>query len=328
MTDLNRRRFLAGAAAASAVFGAPWLAHAQGSSKPLTIILTVPPGTSSDTLARMLGDRLRAKLNRTVVVESKSGAGGLVAIQHLKAQEADGSYLMMAPNSAVSLLPLFSTKPTFDLDKDLYPVVECASAPMAFTVNAGSGINTLNEYFDSVRKDAKRGSIGVPSPVSMGALVIYQMGKQLNLPLQAVPYRGGSPLLADLLGNQIPASGSILPDYLEHHRAGKLKVLAHASEKRSVLAPDIPTITEAGYPGYVAVTSFGLYAKAGIPTAAAAEYAAIVNDALTSAPVVEALHKMGLVPVGGTPAEFLRKVLADRTRWAPVIKESGIRMDA
>ena len=108
----------------------------------------------------------------------------------------------------MSLLPLFSTKPTFDLDKDLSPVVECASAPTAFTVNAASGINTLNEYFDSVRKDAKRGSIGVPSPVSMGALVIYQMGKQLNLPLQAVPCRVGSPLLADMLGNQIPASGS------------------------------------------------------------------------------------------------------------------------
>jgi tripartite-type tricarboxylate transporter receptor subunit TctC len=235
---------------------------------------------------------------------------------------------MMAPNSAVSLLPLFATKPTFDVDKDLYPVVECASAPMAFTVNASTGLNTLAEYFDAVRKDPKRGSIGVPSPVSMGALVIFQLGKQLNLPLQAIPYRGGSPLLADLLGNQVPASGSILPDYLEMHRAGKLKILAHASEKRSVLAPDIPTITEAGYPGYVAVTSFGLYAKAGFPAALAAEYAAIVTEALGEQQVVDTLHKMGLVPVGGTPAEFSRKVLADRARWAPVIKDSGIKMDA
>jgi len=326
MINSSRRRFVAGLAVAPVALGAPAVVRAQ-SGKPLTIILTVPPGTSSDTLARMLGERMRAKLNRTVVVEAKSGAGGLVAIQYLRNFDADGSYLMMAPNSAVSLLPLFATKPTFDPDKDLQAVVECASAPMAFTVNPASGVNTLAEYFDSVRKDSKRGSIGVPSPVSMGALVIHQLGKQLNLPLQAVPYRGGSPLLADLLGNQIPASGSILPDYLEMHRAGKLKVLAHASEKRSVLAPDIPTITEAGYPGYVAVTSFGLYAKAGIPAAVASDYAAIVTEALGSAPVVEALHKMGLVPVGGTPAEFHRKVQADRARWAPVIKESGIKMD-
>jgi tripartite-type tricarboxylate transporter receptor subunit TctC len=326
MFQQSRRRFVASIGAASAALAAPALVRAQ--AKPLTIVLTVPPGTSSDTLARMLGDRLRAKLNRTVLVESKSGAGGLVAIQHLRNFEADGSTLMMAPNSAVSLLPLFSTKPTFDYEKELMAVVECASAPMAFTVHPDAGVKTLAEYFDSVRKDSKRGSIGVPSPVSMGALVIHQLGKQLNLPLQAVPYRGGSPLLADLLGNQIPASGSILPDYLENHRAGKLRVLAHASEKRSPLAPDIPTITEAGYPGYVAVTSFGLYAKAGTPANAVNEYASLVTEALGTAPVIEALHKMGLVPVGGTPAEFHRKVLSDRARWAPVIKDSGIKMDA
>ena len=326
MVSIHRRRFVASIGAASAIAAVPSLVRAQG--KPLTIFLTVPPGTSSDTLARMLGDRLRAKLNRVVVVESKSGAGGLVAIQALRNYDADGSYLMMAPNSAVSLLPLFSTKPTFDLDKELLPVVECASAPTSFTVNPASGVTSMAEYFESVKKDPKRGSIGVPSPVSMGALVIYQLGKQLSLPLQAIPYRGGSPLLADLLGNQIPCSGSILPDYLEMHRAGKLRVLAHCSEQRTVLAPEIPTLTEAGYPGYVAVTSFGLYARAGLPTSVANDYAAIVNEALASAPVIEALHKMGLVPVGGTPAEFHRKVLADRARWAPVIQQSGIRMDS
>jgi tripartite-type tricarboxylate transporter receptor subunit TctC len=326
MFQQTRRRFVAALGAASAALAAPAVVRAQ--SRPLTIVLTVPPGTSSDTLARMLGERLRAKLNRTVVVESKSGAGGLVAIQHLRNQEADGSVLMMAPNSAVSLLPLFTTKPTFDYEKELMAVVECASAPMAFTVNADSAPRTLAEYFDAVRKDPRLGSIGVPSPVSMGALVIYQLGRQLNLPLQAVPYRGGSPLLADLLGKQIPASGSILPDYLENHRAGKLRVLAHASEKRSPLAPEIPTIAEAGYPGYVAVTSFGLYAKAGTPSNLVGDYAAIVTEALATGPVVEALHKMGLVPVGGSPAEFHRKVLADRARWAPVIKDSGIKMDA
>ena len=327
MFDSSKRRFMASVGAATAVVTAPAIVLGQ-SSKPLTIILTVPPGTSSDTLARLLGDRMRAKLGRTVVVESKSGAGGLVAIQHLRNFDPDGSYLMMAPNSAVSLLPLFATKPTFDYEKELAPVVECASAPMALTVNPLSGINNLSEYFESVSKDPKRGSIGVPSPVSMGALVIHQLGKQLNLPLISVPYRGGSPLLADLLGNQIPASGSILPDYLESHRSGKLKILAHASEKRSPLAPEIPTLTELGYPGYVAVTSFGLYAKAGTPASIANDYAAIVTEALASASVVEVLHKMGLVPVGGTPGEFHKKVLADRARWAPVIKDAGIKMDA
>jgi tripartite-type tricarboxylate transporter receptor subunit TctC len=326
MTQLTRRQVVAGLAAAPAALALPSLVRAQ--AKRLTILLTVPPGTSSDTLARLIGEHLRNKLNRTLVVESKSGAGGLVAIQHLRQMEADGSYLLMAPNSAVSLLPLFQTTPSFDPDRDLAAVVEAAAAPMAFTVHAEAGPKTLSEYFDSVRKDPKLGSIGIPSPVAMGALVIHQLAKQLKLPLQAVPFRGGAPLLADLLGRQIPCSASILPDYLEHHRAGKLKILAHASDKRSVLAPDIPTLAEAGYPGYVAKTSFGLFAKSGIPAAVAAEYAAVVTEALRLPAVVEALHKMGLEPVGGTPAEFQRKVTADRERWAPVIKETGIKMDA
>jgi tripartite-type tricarboxylate transporter receptor subunit TctC len=326
MFQQTRRRFVTALGAASAALAAPAAVRAQ--SRPLTIILTVPPGTSSDTLARMLGESLRARLNRTVVVESKSGGGGLVAIQHLRSLEADGSALMMAPNSAVSLLPLFSTKPTFDYEKELMAVVDCASAPSAYTVHADTPYRTLADYFDAVRKDSKLGSIGVPSPASTSAMVIWQLARQLNLPLQAIPYRGGAPLLADLLGKQIPASGSILPDYLENHRAGKLRILAHASEKRSPLAPDIPTLAEAGYPGYIAVTYFALYAKAGMPANLASEYAAIVTEALGTAPVIEVLSKMGLVPDGGTPAELHRKVLADRDRWAPIIKESGVRMDS
>ena len=325
MTHCTRRQALTALAGGSVVLTWPTGSNAQ--AKRLTVVLTVPPGTSSDTLARMLGEHLRAKFDKTLVVESKSGAGGLVAVQYLRQFEADGSYLLMAPNSAVSLLPLFMTKPPLDPAKELQAVVEAAAAPMAFTVHASSGFKTLNEYFDAVRKNPKLGMIGVPSPVSMGALVIHQLGKQLGLPLEAVPFRGGSPLLNDLLGQQIPASGSILPDYLELHRAGKLRILAHASDKRSPLAPEIPTLAEAGYPGYVAVTSFGLFAKAGIAPQVANEIAAAVTEALRLPAVVDALRKMGLEPVGGTPAEFQRRVLADRERWAPVIKEAGIKMD-
>jgi len=324
--DPKRRRVVAGMALAPFAAGAPAFVRAQ-SDKPLSILMTVPPGSSLETLARLLGEPLRARLNRPVIIESKPGAGGLLAIQYLKSRDADGAFLMMAPMSAVSLLPLFTSKPTFDLEKDLYPVVECTSAPFALTVNAASGLKTLSEYFDSVRKDPKRGSIGVPSVTSTMALVIYQLGKQLNLPLQWVGYKGGAPLHADLLGNQIPASGSILPDYLGYHRAGRVRILAHLGEQRSVLAPEIPTFAEAGYPGYTATTSFGLYARAGIPKALADQYAALVTEALGSAPITEALHKMSLVPVGGTPEQFLRKVLEDRRHWAPVIKASGISLD-
>lgn len=318
----NRRRFVATLGAASAVLAAPAV---RAQAKPLTIILTVPPGTSSDTLARMLGDRLRSKLNRTVVVESKSGAGGLVAIQHLRQFDADGSYLMMAPNSAVSLLPLFATKPTFDYETQLQAVVECASAPMAFTVHPSSGVNTLAEYFESVKKDPKRGSIGVPSPVSMGALVIYQLGKQLNLPLQAVPYRGGSPLLADLLGNQIPASGSILPDYLENHRAGKLRVLAVLGARRQAALPDVPTFAELGLKGFEDTPYYGFYAPAGTPQAFIQRFSDALAQVVAIPEVRDQLTAMGLTVGTMTPEQLTTRERAYTAVWRRIILDSGFK---
>jgi len=324
MSNALRRRLLTGLAAAPVLIGAPALVLSQG-SKPLFIFLT--DGGSSNTLARILGERLRLKLNRPVVLESRSGAGGLLAIQYLRTFDNDGSCLVMDSSSAVPLLPLFSTKP-FDPERVLQPVVECARAPVALTVHAAVGLRTLHEYFDAVRLNWDLGSVGVPSPVSMGALVVHELARDMKLPLQVVAYRGDAPLIAHLLGQQIPASGSILSDSLKYHRAGSLRILAHAGEQRSPIAPDIPTFAEAGYPGYVAVTSSGLYAKAGTPRSIAADYAAIVTEALAEQQMVELLHKMGMVPMGGTPAEFHQKVIADRARWAPIVRKYGMSMDS
>jgi len=326
MTDSNRRRLLVGLASTPALLGAPGLLRAQ-TTRPLTIVLTVPPGTSSDILARLVGERLRARLNRPVVVDSRSGGGGVVAVQHIKQMEADGSHLLLAPTSAISLLPLFSSKLPFDADKDLVAVCEAAAAPHAITVNSSSGIQNFAEYVDMVRKNPQKGSVGTPSPAGLASLLIHQIRKTLNIDVQVVPYRGGQPLLTDLLGGQIPASASIMPDYLNDHRAGKLRILAIASDKRTPLAPDLPTFAELGYPSFSAVTSFGFFARAGTPASLVSEYAAAITEALGVQALVERLRQMGLEPVGGTPAEFQRKVTGDRTRWSPLIQETGMRID-
>ena len=325
-SPVNRaRRRVVTALAAVPVLGVATMARAQ--AKRLTILLTVPPGTSSDVLARTLGEQIRTRMDRQVVVESKPGGGGAVAVQHLKQFEADGSTLLMAPSSAISLLPMFSKKPPFDSDKDLTPVVNCAAAPHGITVNSSLGIGTFAEFIEQMRKNAKLGSIGTPSPAGLASLLVYQIRKSLNVDAQHVPYKGGSPLLADLLGGQIPASASIMPDYLADHRAGKLRILAIASEARSPLAPDIPTFTELGHPSFVAVTSFGLFAKFGTAPAIVNEYAAAFSAALAVPSVVQRLHQMGLEPLGGNAADYGAKLSAERTRWTPLIRETGMTID-
>lgn len=323
-----RRRSLSAALVAAPVLALGLATSARAQEKRLTIILTVPPGTASDALARMLGEHLRVKLNRPVVVESKAGGGGVVAVQYLRQFEADGTHILLTPSSAISLLQLFTSKPTFDWERDLVPVCDGAAAPHTITVNSSMGVNTFAEYIDYLRRNPKQGSIGTPSPAGLASLLVYQIKKTLNVDVQHVPYKGGSPLLADLLGGQIPASASVLPDYLADHRAGKLKILAHASEKRTVLAPAIPTFSELGYPALEAVTSFGFFAKAGTDAGIVNEYNAAINEGLASATVVDRLSRLGLVPVGGAANEYRRKLTAERIRWAPLIKETGMTVDA
>jgi tripartite-type tricarboxylate transporter receptor subunit TctC len=322
--DTRRRRLVTALGAAPAL-GFPAIVRAQ--AKRLTIVLTVPPGTSSDVLARLLGEQMRTRLDRQVVVESKAGGGGAVAVQHMRSFDADGSYVMIAPSSAVSLLPLFTKKPPFDSDRDLVPVVDLAAAPHGITVNSALGLADFAHYVDWLKKNPKSGSIGTPSPAGLASLLVYQMRKSLGLELQHVPYKGGSPLLADLLGNQIPASASIMPDYLADHRAGKLRILGIASEARSPLAPDLPTFKELGHPTFVAVTSFGLFAKNGTSPAIVNEYAAAFTEALAVPAVVQRLHQMGLEPLGGNAENYRNRLLTERTRWTPLIRETGMTID-
>lgn len=325
-TAINpRRRRLVAALGAATLAGFPAIGTAQ--AKRLTIVLTVPPGTSSDVLARTLGEQVRAKLNRTVVVESKPGGGGAVAVNYLRSFDADGATVLMAPSSAISLLPLFTKKPPFDSENDLTPVCNAAAAPHAITVNTSLGVANFAEYIAYIRKEAKARSIGTPSPAGLASLLVYQIRKTLDVDVQHVPYKGGSPLLADLLGNQIPASASIMPDYLADHRGGKLRILAIAQEKRSPLAPDIPTFAELGYASFVAVTSFGLFAKGGTAAPAINELSSAFSEALAVPAIVQRLHQMGLEPIGGTPAEYKAKLTAERVRWTPLIRETGMTID-
>lgn len=325
MINLNRRRFgIAMAAAPLGGLGFPHLALAQ--AKPVTIVLTVPAGTSIDALARVISARLTTRLNRTVVVESRAGGGGVVAVNYLNQFPADGSVLMLAPTSVVSLHKAFTTKPAFEAG-DLMAITEVAGSPHTITVNRAMGVNTIAEYVEYVRKNPKQGSVGAPSLAGLASLLVFQLRKTQKLDLQFVPYKGGQPLLADLLGNQIPAASSVLADYLPEHRNGRIRILAHASDKRSPLAPDVPTFKESGIQIPEIRSNFGLFAKKGTPDATIQTYAQYVNEALAAPDVIERLAGMGLSPIGGTPQDYQQKIIAEDKYWEPVIAEAGLKIN-
>jgi tripartite-type tricarboxylate transporter receptor subunit TctC len=295
--------------------------------KPLKLILSVPAGAALDASARLLSEKLKISLDRPILIDYKIGGVGLSAGEYLRTTETDGSNLLFTPTSFFAFHPFLYSKLTYDPDKDLMPVCEGLTIPTAITVASNSGISSFKEWVAAVRRDPKMRFVGTPGPSGVGVFLAMQMGKTFGVDLQVVPYKGGRPLQTDLLGGQVPASASVIADYLELHRAGRLRILAQSSGTRSPLAPDIPSFTELGYPEFVGKTSFGFFLRAGTPPAIASQYAKAITDALRAPEVARRLNEIGLEVAGGTPEEFQKALLADRHRWEPIGRAAGIKLD-
>jgi tripartite-type tricarboxylate transporter receptor subunit TctC len=287
----------------------------------------VPPGAALDASARLLAEKLKASLERPVIVDYKVGGAGLAAGEFLKNGDADGANLLYSPTGFYSYNPFLYAKLPYDPDRELAPVCEGVSIPLAMTVPAASGIASFKDWVEAIRRDPKMRFVGSPSASGVGVFLTHLMAKTFGVELQVVAYKGGRPLLTDLLGGQVPASASVLADYLELHRAGRLRILAQSSAGRSALAPDVPSYTELGYPDFVGKTSFGFFVKSGTPRPLVEQYSKAISEALRVPEIGKRLNEIGLEVAGGTPEEFHKVLLDDRNRWAPVARAAGIRLD-
>ena len=216
--------------------------------KPLKMILSVPPGAALDASARLLAEKLRVSLDRPIVIDYKVGGIGLSAGEFLKTTEPDGSYLLFTPSSFFAYHPFLYSKLTYDPDKDLLPVCEGLTIPTAITVSSASGIATFKDWVEAVRRDPKMRFVGTPGLRASACSSRCRWARLSASTCRSCPTRAAGPLQTDLLGGQVPASASVIADYLELHRAGRLRILAQSSNTRSPLAPDIPSFTELGYP--------------------------------------------------------------------------------
>ena len=307
---MTRRSFAAALGAGAAALALPGWAQAQ-SGKTLKLILSVPPGAALDASARLLAEKLKLSLDRTVIIDYKVGGIGLSAGEFIKSTEPDGSNLLFTPTAFFSYHTFLYSKLNYDPDRDLAPVCEGVTIPTATTVSAASGIASFKDWVEAIRRDPKMRFVGTPSPSGVGVFLTHLMGKTFGVDLQVVAYKGGRPLLTDLLGGQVPASASVIADYLELHRAGRLRILAQSSNARSALAPDIPSFTELGYPEFVGKTSFGFFVRAGTPQPLIEQYAKAITDALRVPRDQQALERDrpggGRRHAGGVPEDLARR---------------------
>jgi tripartite-type tricarboxylate transporter receptor subunit TctC len=314
-----RRLFLAGLFTLAAGF-----AQAQA-TQPIRILVGFPPGGGTDAIARTLADKLKDQLGVPVVVDNRAGAGGQIAAQTLKASAPDGHTLFLSHDHSISILPLVTKSPGFDPAVDFVPVAGFATFANALALSGGTPAKSLPEYVRFVQQQGGKDSIGIPAPASIPEFLVGMLASKYKLDLQAAPYRGSAPMMGDMLGNQIKAGVASIPDFIENHKAGKLRVVAVIGDKRQPVLPDVPTFKELGLAGLEELPYYGLFAPAGTPPAEIERINQALAKVIAQPEVRDHLTAMGLT-VGFQPqAQFATRVKNYTQTWEKIIKASGFQ---
>lgn len=321
------RRHLLQAGAACATPGLPWaFAHAQAPvAGTASIISGFPAGGMGDFVARPVAERLRGKYAPSLVVESRVGAGGRIAVEYVKRAAPDGMTILQIPSSPMVLYPNTYKKLNYDPLADFTPVT--STVTYAFSVTAGPGlpaeIRTLADFLKWAKANPRQASYGVPAAGSALHFAGMMLARASGVELQHVAYRGGAPLLQDVMGGQIPVSINVIGEVAPHIKAGKLRSLGVTSAQRSMFLPDVPTLAEQGFKDIVVQEWLGWFVPAKTPGEQVARLNSMVREALKAPDVVEGLAKNSLQPFTQTTEEFAAMVKSDLARWAPIVKATG-----
>jgi tripartite-type tricarboxylate transporter receptor subunit TctC len=299
-------------------------ALAQG-ARTIRILVGFPAGGGTDAIARLLSDRLKDALQANVIVENRPGAGGQIAAQALKSAAADGTTFFISHDHTISILPLVMRNPGYDPARDFVPVAGFATFVNAFAVSGGTPAKTLAQYVDWVKAQGGRSAVGVPAPASVPEFLVRVLGEKYTLDLVAAPYRGSAPMIGDMLGNQIPAGVASVPEFVENHRAGRLRVLAVLGGARQAAMPEVPTFAELGLAGFEEVPYYGFFAPAGTPRAVIDEFGAALAKVISAPEVRDRLTALGLAVGFMTPQQLAARERAYAQVWAKIIKASGFQ---
>lgn len=303
-------------------------AQAQANGKPITIVVPFPPGAGPDLVARTIGEKLAARLNRAVVVENKPGAGGLVGATQVARAPADGATLLLAPNTLVISPHVLAPGAAGGIDvlKELAPVAPLGTTPMLLVAHPQAGVRDVAGLLTAAKAKPGLafGSAGNGSPMHFaGALLMRSAG----LNLLHVPYRGVAPSVTAAIGGEVPLLFVALGGVTQHLQSGKLVPVALAEKARSPLLPDVPTFREGGVAQVEVNAWYGVFAPAGIAADAVQKLNAEINAVLQMADVKARLGGAGIELNGGTPQALGAMANADFERYGRVARELGIRAD-
>ncbi len=302
--------------------------YAQYPNKPIRLLVPFAPGGSSDIVSRSYAAEMGKALGQTVIVESKPGGAGNIAMQEAKGSAPDGYTIILGHVGTLAVNPAMFAKLPYDPVKDFVPITLLAKVPSLLVVNADKlKAKNLKELVEYAKKNPGAVNYGSAGNGSSGHLAMAYLALTAGFTATHVPYKGTGPMMTDLLAGRLDATFTGAPPLMAHVRAGTLRTIAVGTAKRSPAMPDVPTVAEQGYPGFETSQWYGLMAPAGTPDAVIQKLAQAAAAAGKSPSVVERLSAEAAEPSTSTPAEFAAFIKLEAARWSDVVKKSGIKAD-
>jgi len=319
---MNRRAPLLAAALASLALLAPITAPAQPIEGPLRIVVGYAPGGSSDRVARIVGEKLQGKLGIPVIVENKTGAGGRLAAQQVKATPAGQSVLMLANPAVMVVAPLVFKDNGYDAERDFTPVSQVNDYEFGLAVAQAVPVRELSHLLAWLRANPEKANFGVPATGSLPHFFALMTAEKAGVQAQVIGYRGSAPLLTDLIGGQVPVAFDTLDTLLPQFEANKLRILATSGAKRSPWSPAVPTFKEAGL-DLVANGWNTFFAPASMPKDKVERLATAIREVMQDPDTQRKFTDAKMTPIVSTQAQTVAMLKAYRAQWAPVVQKSG-----
>ena len=314
-----------GLASVLAMAGASLATAQTYPTRPVRLIVGFPAGGGTDLVARAMAPRLGEIIGQSVLVDNRDGANGRIAAEFVAKAKPDGTTLLFTTHGSLVISPHISRKPSYDPLRDFAPITMVARSAPVLVVHASVGATTVNDLVALAKSrpgELFYASSGVGGPNHLAGVLFNKLA---GTAIEHVAYRGTAPATNALLGAQVAAMFAVLPAVLSYVRSGRMHALGVGGPQRSAAMPEVPTIAEAGLPGYELTTWFGLLGPAGMPSAMIAGLRQAVVTALEAPEIKEFLAREGAVPVAGTPDELAQAMRADHAKYGALLEGINIQ---
>ena len=324
---MKKRHLLRAISALTLCFASLGLAQAQGyPTKPVRLIVPFPAGGATDLFARTLSQKIGEKLGQSLVVENRPGAGGTLGSDLAAKASPDGYTLLLSTSSTHSIGPNLNPRMPYDAVRDFTPISHLGNAPSIMLVPNNSPAKTVKEWIDHAKKNPGRLNYASSGNGTIVQLTAELFKSQADLFVVHIPYKGTALAIPDLVSGKLDVMFDSLPTGLPHVRDGRLRALGVTSLKATPLAPGVPPIADV-LPGYESTTWFGVFGPRGLPPEVVSRVNAAANQVLKDPEVVDRLQRLGIEPVGGTPAQFTTMLASESAKWKKIITERKITLD-